>query len=77
MPTSLTITLPIAQQERLSRFALRYGFSLPSFAQRILEEVASEFPEESLEDYNQPKALKASLARALNDWRMGRVRTQL
>ncbi len=75
--TTLSISLPKREQERLQRLALRYGLSLSGFAQRILKEVVSDIPEESFEDYENPKELKASFNRALRDWRAGRVRTVL
>lgn len=73
----LTILLPKKEKERLSRLALRYGLSLPEFSRRILEEVASDIPEESFEDYDNPKRLKDSFKRALRDWHLGRVYTRL
>ena len=75
--STLSVSLPKQEQERLRRLALRYGLSLPGFVQRILKEVASDIPEESFEDYENPKELKASFHRALRDWRAGRVRTSL
>ena len=75
--TTLSIPLPKQEQERLRRLALRYGLSLPGFVQRVLKEVASDIPEESFEDYENPKELKASFNRALRDWRTGHVRTVL
>ena len=77
MASNLTITLPKKKKERLNRLALRYGLSLKELSRRILEEIASEIPEESLRDYTSPKAVKASLKRALRDWRIGRVRATL
>jgi hypothetical protein len=43
---------------------------------RATNEVA-QVPEESFEDYERPRALKASFARALKDWQMGRTRSRL
>lgn len=77
MPTNVTITLPKQEKERLSRLALNYGLSLKEFSRRILEEVASEIPEESIEEYEKPGELKASFGRALRDWRMGRASRKL
>ena len=77
MATSISITLPRDEKERLSRLALRYGFSLPKFLQRILQEVSSEIPEESINEYEHPARLKASFKRALRDWKAGRVHTRL
>ena len=77
MPSTITIKLPKLERERLSRLALRYGFTLPEFSRRILEELASEFPEDSFENYRNPQALKRSFHRALRDWRAGRVYTRL
>lgn len=73
----LTIDLPKQTRDRLMRFALLHGFSLQEFSRRILEEVSSDIPEEPLADYRNAKRLKASLQRALRDWRTGRVRARL
>ena len=75
--TLLTISLPKREQERLLRLALQYGLSLSEFLQRILEKISSEIPEESFDDYENPKELKASFSRAMRDWRAGRVRANL
>lgn len=77
MDTTVTIKLPKREKERLVRIALRYGFSLPEFSRHILGELTATFPEESFADYAKPRALKASLERALRDWRHGRVRTRV
>lgn len=77
MRSTITIKLPKQEQERLGRLALRYGFSLPEFSRRILEELAAEFPEDSFENYRNPKALRASFQRALRDWRSGRTNVRL
>lgn len=77
MSNGITITLPKKDKERLSRLALRYGMSLPEFSRRVLEELTSEIPEESFEDYENPKELRASFARALRDWKKGRVNSRL
>jgi hypothetical protein len=77
MATPISITLPRDDKERLSRLALRYGLSLPEFSRRILQEVASEIPSESFDDYEHPTRLRASFKRALRDWKAGRVRTSL
>lgn len=73
----IIIELPKRTKDRLTRFALRYGFSLPEFSRRIFEELSTEFPEESLEDYQNAKQLRASLRRAVRDWRVGRVRQRV
>lgn len=74
---SVTVTLSKREEERLTRLALRYGFSLTEFSRRVLEEISSEIPEESLADYENSKALENSLARALRDWHAGRVTAKL
>ena len=73
----ITIPLPKREQERLQRLALHYGLSLGEFSRRILEEVSSHIPEESFNDYDDPKGLKASFNHAMRDWRAGRVRASL
>lgn len=75
--STLSIPLPKQEQERLRRLALRYGLSLSGFVSRILAEVASDIPEESFDDYENPKELKASFNRAMRDWRAGRVHIKL
>ncbi len=77
MNKTLTVVLPKNKKEKLERLALHYGLSLPELSRRILEGVLSEFPEESLEDYTNPKELKNSLERALRDWNAGRVHARL
>lgn len=69
----MIIKLSKHEKERLSRLALRYGFSLPDFSRKILEEVSSAIPGESFHEYENPKALRASFSRALRDYRAGRV----
>ena len=74
-----TITIPVSERERerLSRLALRFGLSLPQFSRRVLGELASEIPEESFDDYEHSKGLRASFSRALRQYRDGRVTTHL
>lgn len=73
MRPNIVITLPKKEKIRLQRLALRYGLSLPEFSCRILTELASEFQQESFDNYDNPAGLRASLARALADWQAGRV----
>jgi len=70
-----TITIPLSKKdkEHLSRLALRYGLSLSEFSKYVLAELTSDIPAESLSDYEHSGELKASLNRALADWRGGRV----
>jgi hypothetical protein len=70
-----TLTIPLAKKEieHLKRLALRYGLSLPEFSRLVLKELATSFPEDSFENYDNPQALKASFKRALKDWKKGRV----
>lgn len=75
--TKITISLPQKEKSRLSNLALRYGFSLPEFAGRILKEISSDIPEESWNEYKNPKTLKASIACALSDYKQGRFHTKL
>ena len=77
MPSNVSVTLPRPERERLTRLALRYGLSLPEFSRRVLVEIASDIPEESFSDYEQPRALRTSFRRALRDWRAGRVRNRI
>lgn len=77
MNNDITIRLPQKKKEQLQRLALRYGFSLAEFSRHILEELASEFPEESFADYTNPQELRASFQRGLKDWRAGRISSRL
>jgi hypothetical protein len=77
MSQTLTIKLNQTEMKRLSRLALRYGLSLPEFTRKVLVELEEAFPHESFEDYKNAGALKDSFARALSDWRSGRVQTRL
>jgi len=74
MSSTLTIALPTKEKLRLSRLALSYGLSLPEFSRLLLQGMTSEIPVESLSEYENPRALKASLARAFRDWRRGGVK---
>ena len=74
---TLSINLTEKTREKLRRLALQYGFSLQEFSARILEELSSEFPEESLANYQHPKRLRASLKRAMADFLAGRTITNL
>lgn len=75
--TRITISLPQKEKSRLSNLALRYGFSLSEFAGRILKEISSDIPEESWNEYKNPKGLKTSLSRSFSDYRRGHFRTKL
>ena len=79
MNMNTTIIIPINKQdkERLSRLAIRYGFSLPEFSRLVLKELASEIPAESFNDYASPKSLRSSFNRALRDYRTGKIHTKL
>ena len=70
-----TVTSNLSKQttEKLRHLALRYGFSIPELSARILEEISSEFPPERLADYQHPERLRASLKRALADFKAGRI----
>ncbi|OGF64320.1 hypothetical protein A2Z53_00795 [Candidatus Giovannonibacteria bacterium RIFCSPHIGHO2_02_42_15] len=74
---NISITLPKVEKKRLEHLALSYGLSLPELSQRVLESLASEIPEESIEEYKNSKKLLASYKRALRDWKAGRVRSRL
>lgn len=77
MALTIAVALPKEKKAKLERLALRYGLSLPEFSRRVLEELAAEIPTESLSGYKHPKRIKASLARALRDWKAGRVTERL
>lgn len=73
METTITIKIPKKEKERLHRLALSYGLSLSDFSRHIFSEISSAFPEESLEDYVNPKVLKSSIARSVVDYKKGNV----
>lgn len=77
MSQNLTIKLNKSESTRLNRLALRYGLSLPEFARKVLIDLQEAFPHETFDDYDDAKELKMSFARALADWRAGRVQTRL
>lgn len=77
MTSTITIALPKEKKVKLERLALRYGLSLPELSRRVLEELAAEMPTESLKDYKHPKRIRASLTRALRDWKTGNVISKL
>ena len=77
MNKHITITLNNKEKDRLSRLALRYGLSLQEFGRKILLQLQESFPQESFEDYENPKALKASLTRALVHWKNGNIQSHL
>ena len=77
MNRHITITLDSKEKDRLSRLALRYGLSLQEFGRKILLQLQESFPQESFEDYENPKALKTSLSRALHDWKNGNTQTHI
>lgn len=76
MNTSLTITLPKQEKERLNRLALVYGLSMDELSRRIIAEATRtvlEIPEESLEEYENADDIRRSLRRALRDERRGKL----
>ena len=75
--STLSVPLPQKEKERLSRLAMQYGLSLAEFSRHILTQIASDIPEESFDDYENPEELRASYRRAVRDWRAGRTRTKL
>ena len=79
MATTMTIPITLAKEEkkRLERLALSYGLSLPELSRRVLENIAAEIPEESLDEYEHPKQLIASYKQALLDWKKGKTHTKL
>ena len=70
-----TLNIPVSKKELeyLKRLALRYGLSLEEFSRLILKEIALSFPEDSFENYENPKTLKDSFKKAIKDWKEGRA----
>lgn len=50
---------------------------MPDLVVRILDGISDLFPTETLDDYQNPKRVAASLKRALRDYRAGRVHHRL
>jgi hypothetical protein len=75
--TRITISLPQKEKSRLSTLALRYGFSLSEFAGRILKEISSDIPEESWNEYKNPKTLKVFVAQSISEYKQGKFHTKL
>ncbi len=71
--TSITVTLPKKERQRLDGLAVAYGLSLEELSSQVLKMVAGDIPEENIEDYSDPKALNLSLGRALRDFQAGKV----
>lgn len=70
--TTVTISLPKQEKNRLSRLAIQYGFSLREFLTKIIQEISSEIPEESWNEYTNPKNLQKSFLNAIKDYKDGR-----
>lgn len=68
-----TVTIPKTEYKRLKQAAERYETIREALAPMIVPE----FPEESFEDYEDPKRLKASYNRALKDFKNGRISSVL
>lgn len=67
MSSTLTVTLPKADRERLTRLALSYGLSLKEFSRRILSEISSDIAQESFREYTNSNALKRSFRQAMKE----------
>lgn len=74
---TILITLPKKEKDRLSQLAVHYGFSVQELSSRLLREISDALPEESLDQYRNPRKLHASVRRAVDDWRSGRVNNEL
>ena len=77
MNTTIKATITRKHAERLNRLAFRYGLSLDRFVSRLLSEVSTDIPEETLSEYQTPRKLSASIKRGLADWTSGRVSSKL
>lgn len=74
-----TINIPLTkiEENRLARLSLSYGLSLKDFVKLILQEISSDLPTESFEDYDNPEKLKVSYIQAIKDYKAGRIQTSL
>jgi len=77
MTDTITITINKKEKERLNQLAIRYGFSVQEFSRRILKELTSDIPEESLSEYRNPKKVRESIERAIRDWKTGKIHHHL
>ncbi|MBU1160168.1 hypothetical protein KKD04_03260 [Patescibacteria group bacterium] len=69
--TNITIQIPKQEKNRLSRLAIQYGFSLQEFLTRIVQEISSEIPGESWNEYLDHKKLQQSFIKAIKDYKNG------
>jgi hypothetical protein len=77
MSSTVTVKLPKKEAERLTKIALNYGLSLPEFSRYVLENISTGIPEESFNNYKNPKKMRESFSRALKDYETGKVHTRL
>ncbi|MEK7146801.1 MAG: hypothetical protein AAB772_00935 [Patescibacteria group bacterium] len=75
--SKVLIELKNKDEEKLSRLAIRYGISIEEFINKLIKELSSEIPEESLSEYKNPKKIKNSLKRSLSEYQRGRYFTAL
>ena len=70
---NLTVQFTKKEAQKLKRLAIRYGLSLDEFVKLVLKELFLKFPEDSFNNYQNPKKLKASFKKALKEWKEGKV----
>ena len=76
MTQTTSISLSRAQQQRLKRAAIRFGFSSEALLRRIVADVTQtllEIPEESLDEYENPEEIMQAYKNALLDERRGKI----
>lgn len=74
MSSTITVTSPKQEKERLSRLALIYALSVDELSRRIIAEATRtmlKIPEESLKEYENADEIQHSLRRALLHERRG------
>ncbi len=77
---NITLSLSKIQTKKVKEATARYGFSAEYFLSRVIIDATRtllEIPEESLDEYENPDEIRASLKRALADFRAGRISENL
>ena len=74
---TLTIKLNSSEKTRLTSLAIRYGLSISELAKKVIGEISSYFPEESILEYKNPTKLKKNLSKSVTEYKKGKFFTKL
>lgn len=77
MISSITISLPKQEKNKLTKIAGNLGISVSELSRRVLAELNSMLPIETIREYANPVSLKTSLRHAMKDWKEERVNVSL